>query len=247
MKRPVLILILISLCAHPLYSWDQKKATEKIQAARQKMSDLEYNFELKKYIPHDDYAEAVISLRKASLAIERKDYLHAYYHSSMSIVKTETTTISALARKANYEQLALEKDYYKKHQAPSKKAIDLSDIIAANLLKKADTYHRVLPDKNIFIKRKYRLSKRGKETMNKIAAVLKNHESAKIKIVGHSKYRDLKAYTRRKADYLKMYLAEEGIKPERIETIGLGNSEVMDTAIGFRRVNRVEIIITGIR
>ncbi len=44
-----------------------------------------------------------------------------------------------------------------------------------------------------------------------------------------------------------MYLAEEGIKPERIETIGLGNSEVMDTAIGFRRVNRVEIIITGIR
>ncbi len=247
MNKITVILILLFAFLSPLFSWDQKNATSRIQEAQKKMSDLEYNFELKKYIPHDDYAESVISLRKASLAIEKKDFINAYYHSSMSIVKTETTTISALATKANYEKLSLERDFYKENQAPAEKKPDLLDIIEANLLKKGDIYRRVFPDKNIFVKGKYILNDFGQDSFQKIAVVLKNHKEARIKIIGHSQYRDLRAYTKRKAGFLKMFLVEAGIDDERVETLGVGNSEVMDTAVGFRRVDRTEVLITGIK
>jgi len=240
----VLFIVLIS--AGPLFSWDKKLSTTELQIAQKKMSDLEYNFELKKFIPHDFYAEAVISLRKAGLAMEKKDYLNAYYHSSMAIVKTETTTVVALVRKTRETLTKLEIDHLKKQKSKKTKKSTANEIIDANLLKKGNAYRIVFPDKNIFVSGKYTLNEFGEESLYKLVKVLEKFKKSTVKIAGHSKYRDLKHYTKRKADFIRKFLAESGIDEERISTVGAGNHEAMDTAVGFRRVNRIEIVISGI-
>lgn len=248
MKKTILITLIIFSSLSPLFSWDEKKATSEIQLAQKKMSDLEYNFELKKFIPHDFYAEAVISLRKARLAMEKKDFENAYYHSSMAIVKTETTTVAALVRKTEEERKKLEIEFLRNNQQKEvKKEPVATEILEANLLLKGDLFRIVLPDKNIFRKRSYRLSSDGKDSLEKIIRVLEKFDNANVKIAGHSRHRDLRNYTKRKADFIKKFFIEAGINEGRITTVGAGNHEVMDTAIGFRRVDRVEILISGIK
>ena len=246
MKNIPVVLFIVLITAGPLFSWDQKLSTAELQLAQKKMSDLEYNFELKKFIPHDYYAEAVISLRKAGLAMEKKDYLNAYYHSSMAIVKTETTTVFALVRKTREALTKLEIDHLKKQKPKIVKMPTANEIIDANLLKKGNVYRVVFPDKNIFVSGKYTLNEFGKESLYKLVGVLEKYKKATIRIAGHSKNRDLKYYTKRKADFIRKFLAESGIDEGRISTVGVGNHEAMDTAVGFRRVNRIEIVISGI-
>jgi len=246
MKKIITASFIVLIAAAPLFSWDQKLSTTEIQLAQKKMSDLEYNFELTKFIPHDYYAEAVISLRKARLAMEKKDYLNAYYHSSMAIVKIETTTVSALVRKTKEELTKLEIEHLKKQKPKIVKKPASNEIIDANLLKKGNVYRIVFPDKNIFVSGKYTLNEFGRESLQKIVKVLEKFNKSTVTIAGHSKHRDLKNYTRRKADFLKKFLSESGIAGERISTVGAGNHEAMDTAVGFRRVNRIEIVISGI-
>ncbi|MCU0848001.1 MAG: hypothetical protein MUD12_08965 [Spirochaetes bacterium] len=129
------------------------------------------------------------------------------------------------------------------------KKIDLKEynsIISANLIKKGPIYKIELYDKNIFRKSNFKLNDYGVGALNKIVKVLIEYPECKIKIVGHSRDFDYKNYSKYKAKVVSGYLLKNKIDSQRISYMGIGNKEVMDTHLGFRRVDRVEIIVSGI-
>jgi len=246
-QRIILSFCLIFIFSTNLMAWNKNKSILMIQEAESMVNDLDYNYELKEFIPHDEYSEAVISIRSARIQFDKDNFKMAYFYAAISIVKIETTSIIAKARKARYEKLSLERDYYRDHQAITEKSTAPgNEIVDAGLLKKDNVYRTIMLDKRIFTQKGYRLTKSARNQLDRIAAVLEKHPQAGIKIVGHSSYRDLKYYTRRKAESIKNYLISKGTTTDRISVIGLGNTEAMDTAVGYRRIDRIEIIITGI-
>ena len=68
-----------------------------------------------------------------------------------------------------------------------------------------------------------------------------------MKIVGHTAESDYNEYSKQKADIIAKYFYGKNIPSDRIEIMGLGNKEVIDTHLGFRRVDRIEFILAAPR
>jgi outer membrane protein OmpA-like peptidoglycan-associated protein len=93
----------------------------------------------------------------------------------------------------------------------------------------------------------YKISSEGKERLDKIIKVLSAYPNYKMKIVGHTSEQDHNDYSKQKADIIAKYFYEKNVTADRIEVIGLGNKEVLDTYLGYRRVDRVEFILSALK
>ncbi len=245
----VLLSILIS--RNIAYAWDEASCRKLIEKADSTVSTIDNNYEIRDFLPHDFYSEAVINIRMSRWEMDNEEYELAFFYVSTALVKLETARIYAEARKLERDILIYERNYYrvmksKNDKIPVKTTGDLSEIIEANLRKKGNIYRIEILDKNLFEKRRFRLSKRGLKTMEKVIRVLEKYGNSKLKIVGHTSFTDYKNFSERKSKRLKKFLIANNINGGRISAIGAGNRIVMNTAIGFRRIDRVELIISGI-
>jgi len=226
-----------------IYAWDKQKVIDVIRDAESLTNSVDQDYEIKEFIPYDYYSEALVNVRNAKNEMKKKQYKIAYCYASISMIKLKTAIVIADTRKKIYTKLLVEKNYYKKNTGDK----NLMNIIEANLLKKGPVYTIQLPDKNIFKKNSYILNKRGKKYTDRIYNVLEAYPESKIKIVGHTGTFDMRNYSKTKARKIASFFQKKGIDRNRIEYIGAGNRIVLNTPLGFRRVNRIEIIISGIK
>ncbi len=233
------------------FAWDKGSCKKLIEKADNAIVNIDNNFDIKDFLPFDYYTESIINIRNARKEMENEEYELAFFYTSIALVKLETARIYAEARKIERDILIYERNYYrvmknKNDKEPVKTTSDLSEIIEANLQKKGNIFRIEILDKNLFEKRRFRLSKRGLKTMEKIIRVLEKYGNSKLKIVGHTSFTDYKNFSERKSKRLKKFFIANNINGDRISAIGAGNRIVMNTAIGFRRIDRVELIISGI-
>ena len=244
MNRLVLSFILVLAACLPAFAWNKNKAILMIQEAQSMIQDIDSDYELKEYIPFDEYSEAIISIRSAQIEYDKENYPRSYFYAAISIVKIETTKIMATTRKLRYEKLVYECDFYKKNSKNGSKIS--SSLLTSGLVYDENTFRKVIADRYLFSGKNNSVSASGRKQLDPVIAVMKEYPAAKIKIVGHTSFFDNRHYSLKKAETATDYLANNGIEKDRIEAIGLGNAVVLDTALGYRRVDVIEIIITGI-
>ncbi len=246
MKR-FLTLIFIPFFALTLLADDRDATIKQIQDAESAMIELEKNIEVSRFIPYDIYNDAVVNTITARNLLKEKKLNNAFYYATLSLIKIRTAEIKAKTRMLKYKIIEYERDYYKNSGAHVKSTGNESAIVDANLFKKGNALRRELTDSDILNQKGTRLSKYGKESLDSIAKVLKLYPSSVISIIGHTSYSDPRKNSLKKARFISAYIKKHGIENKRIKVAGLGNKVVMKTPIGFRRINRVEIIITGIQ
>ena len=122
-------------------------------------------------------------------------------------------------------------------------------IVGASLKKKGRSYVAQIEDKHLFKRRSLKLVDKGEAVLNKILQVTKLYPEAKLLIKGHTRYRDRdNKKSKQKADKIsEYYVMTKGVKESRIEVKGVGNQEPMEVGGRDRKVDRVEIIITGVK
>jgi outer membrane protein OmpA-like peptidoglycan-associated protein len=88
--------------------------------------------------------------------------------------------------------------------------------------------------------------------LNRLVTFLNNYPSRTVMIEGHTDSVGADDYnfelSRRRADSVRAYLAGQGIAPDRLTTVGLGESVPVaenDSAAGRQRNRRVEVIIAN--
>jgi len=93
-----------------------------------------------------------------------------------------------------------------------------------------------------------KLSSASNESLNKVAAVLKNNPDVKIKIEGHTDNaeKDADNLSTQRAEAVKTYLVSKGVNVEKIKVEGSGSTTPIadnNTAAGKTKNRRVEIKI----
>lgn len=96
----------------------------------------------------------------------------------------------------------------------------------------------------------YKLRSTTKEDLEEMASTLKKYEDTNILIEGHTDAQGSEAYNQElseeRAESVSKYLADLGVKPGRVSTIGYGESQPVasnDTASGRQENRRVEVAI----
>ncbi len=245
-----------------VYGWNKKTSIEKIAKAKALLNSLSDNEGLAPFIPFKEYSEAFINAIIAQNELNKSNFTLAYYYASIAEIQTETLKVIAEKNSYKHKKIILERDYFKK-TAQNKKCkeqtktqnkdttvsvkINVKVLLESNLKKKGDIFRIEFLDRYILTRWKRYPSEKGKRELSKIIDILNAFPKSKIIIVGHSSYFDLYHYSKRKAYVITKYLIDNGIAKNRITTYGLGNSEVMKTPWGYRRLNRIEILIKGIK
>jgi hypothetical protein len=245
MKKLLLIMTMLSaLIAIPAFPSPKEDAVNIINNAETIEKNLEINQELNAYYPFDVFSRAILDVTKARNYLDDKKYSEAYYHGSMATVRLEIARLVAQARLIRYQKMKLLSDLC----GSGARSNALMD---ANFFKKGPVFRAVLFDRQVFLKKNnrifYQLDLSGKDKLGKIIKVMLAYPKCKLKIAGHSDEVDNSEYTRRKAEVVLKYFLEKNVPPDRIEAVGMGNKEVMETHLGYRRVSRVEFILTGLK
>ncbi len=251
--KKIFILILITFAIPKIvFSWDKEKTLEVIKKSEILMMELDNDINLQEHIPYNFYTEAIINIRNSRTHLDNKEYNLAYFYSSISIIKLETASFFAKARKNRIQKIILENNYYKKNAQKGKVTEDKYEpgnykfITYANLFRKDNIYRNEILDNDLFNKTSYLINNKGKMYLDKTIEVMKKFSNTKIKIIGHSSFNDYNKNSEKKSLAIKNYFIYNGIEAIRIETIGAGNRIPMNTPIGFRRIDRIEMIISGI-
>ncbi len=248
-KKIFTVLIIVISSQYSLFAWDAGKVKKSIQKAESYISEIESNIHLKEFIPYEYYSSAVVNIRNARNELLKKEYNVAYFYSEVAYIKLKAAYYFAKARKIRFDEIVYERDHYKNN----KKYLDnrasdsnLRYIIEANLFKKNNIFKIEFLDKEIFTGSRLRISSHGKLLIDRIIKVLTAYKKCRVKLVGHSGFNDFKKISGYKARIIKRYMTEKGIDPDRIDAFGAGNRIVMKTPLGYRRINRIEIIVSGI-
>jgi hypothetical protein len=229
-----------------LFAFTKEEAVNAIKNAENLENRIKTDTALGPHVPYDLYSEAALNLSSARTMLDDRDYSEAYYFASMSAVRFETACLTAQARQARYQRLSL----LGEQRGEDRKADD-STLGDSHMVKKGDVYHTWLYDWQLFIVKNrrvtYKLNPEAKEHLDSIVSLLQSYPGAKLKIVGHMAVPDYRDYSRKKAEIVARYFIEKKIPTERLEIIGVGNREVMETYVGYRRVSRVEFILTDVK
>ena len=171
-------------------------------------------------------------------------YNDALYNAKEATIRFEIASLTAQSRSARHQRMNLISE-------KCSTGIMTNPVMDAQFFKKGDVFRANAYDRQIFTVRKnhvyYTLSSGGKEKLDKIVRVLAAYPDYRMKIVGHTAGSDYNEYSRQKADIVAKYFYGKNISSDRIEIMGLGNKEVLDTHLGFRRIDRVEFILTAPR
>jgi len=224
-----------------LFAFTEEEAREQIRKSQQLLIQIDNNLKLRPYIPYDIYSDALVELLDARKYFRDKNFVTAYYKASMARVKFETLPFLAEAREIRDRIVIMERDQYKKQSKTVKKDVLLS------FEKKGNNYRKVMLDRNLFRGGAYTITKVGKDDLNEVISVLKADSGISAVIAGHTSFRDTKGVSAYKAGIVSQYLQKNGIDPSRIKVYGVGNTEVMDTPWGYKKIDRIEIILQGIR
>jgi len=242
---PIIILCIL-LTQINVGATNREDVEEFISKAESIMNEMENNSAMKKYIPFDIFSEALLYIIYARNQLEEKSYDASYFYATLSIIKFETASILAQANKYDYDLLVKERDHYKSQGGGNKKMNEkIITLLEANLEKIGSFYRAQYLDKYIFSKKNI-IKDIGKERLNSIIRIMHINPHSTATIVSHSAEPDNKNHTKMKSDIVKQYFVSKGIEPDRLETIGLGNREIMETNLGYKKVNRIEIVIKGI-
>ncbi|MCP4137242.1 MAG: OmpA family protein [bacterium] len=249
-KRSIFFIIIVLSSLNPLFAWNKRNASQMIDKASSIISSMDQNAELKEYYPYDLYSESINDITKSQVQMDDSNYEAAYYFASVAIIKLEATMIFAESRKLRQAKLIHEKNYYKQKASKVVKIKPGSSptryLIEANLTQKGNFYRIELLDKYLFKRRTHKFINKGSASLNKIVRVLRAYPESTIKIIGHTGKYDLQKYSARKARAVSEFFINADIAEKRVDFAGIGNKVVMDTPLGFRRVDRVEIIISNI-
>lgn len=238
------ILAAFILLEGPAFPEIQDDAAQALANADAFAKNIELNKDLGPYLPLEIYDTARADAAKARMFLNDKDYVAAYYHASIAAIGFETAIIKAQAKmmRGQAERLS------SRHRNESN---DESSLTKAKFEKKGNTYRTMIYDGQLFNGKKnpkhYTFLKNGKKRLDEICSMIKAHPAWRLKVVGHTAGHDRGDYSLRKAAAVKKYFIDNAIEPERIDSIGLGNKEVMATSRGYRRVDRIEFIITGLQ
>ncbi len=231
---------------------------QEIEKAELLSNDIEGNRELAPFIPYDVYSDALIQLVYARNMLQSNQLVTALFYAKSSYISFKAALALAEAKRLKFDTVEIERDYFKSRTAGKEtkpyysddKRIappsDAAPLIDANLHRINSAYRIQFSDRNLFHDKRFVLHDQGKNSLDKIIRVLKIYPKSSIKIVGHTSSYDYKGYSSRKAGVVADYLKNHDIGPERITRYGMSNREVTDTYYGFRRVDRVEVVITGI-
>jgi outer membrane protein OmpA-like peptidoglycan-associated protein len=183
-----------------------------------------------------------VSLERARVALNDGKYNDAAYNASDASIRFEIASLVAQARAARYERMKLLGD-------SCTAGIMTNPVMDAQFFKKGEVFRANIYDRQVFVIKKdhvyYTISSDGKEKLDKIVKVLNSYPNYKMKIVGHTSEPDYNDYSKQKADVVAKYFYGKNISSDRIEIMGMGNKEVLDTHLGFRRVDRVEFILSA--
>jgi hypothetical protein len=237
----LIILCVLVLCAQAAYPANKDDASQKVAAAASLKNSLDTNSELSAFIPFDMYNAGSLSFERARSFFDDGKYNDALYHATEAAIRFEIAGITAQARSARSQRLALIGE-------SCTAGIMTNPVMDAQFFKKGDVFRSTLYDRQLFLIKKnhiyYKLSPEGKERLDRIIKVLNAYPNYGMKIVGHTAEADPDEYSKQKADVIAKYFFEKNISSDRIEIMGLANREVMDTHLGYRRVDRVEFILS---
>lgn len=217
-------------------------ASKKYNDAESMKRSLEARAELSAFIPFDMFNLGSVRLERARVYLNDGKYNDAAYNATEASIRFEIASLTAQARAARSEKMKLLSD-------SCTAGIMTNPVMDAQFFKKGDVFRANIYDRQVFVTKKdhvyYKISPEGKERLDKIIKVLGVYPNNKMKIVGHTAEPDHNDYSKQKADIIAKYLYEKNVTADRIEVIGLGNKEVFDTYLGYRRIDRVEFILSA--
>ena len=242
-------LVIIFLITLPVYSKDKNTSLQAIEQAENSLKTLDSLVDQKQYIPSDLYNDAVINIINARTQWEKDEFLSAYYLATVAFIKLESAKNYSMARDNKNKKLMLELESLRKQPAGNtiNNANILNAILDSGLTRKKDLFTITILDKNLFKGNDFKLSDDGIKRLSRIIEVIKLFPGCSVKIAGHSSSFDYKDYTKYKAEAVLKYIVSSGINSKSISASGIGNNEVMETPIGYKRLDRIEIIISGIK
>ncbi|HOD16189.1 MAG TPA: OmpA family protein [Spirochaetota bacterium] len=243
-KAPFYILILMMIFTLAANASPKDDATNKVAEAESMRKSLESNTDLSAFIPFDMFNMAASSSVKARNLLDNGKYADALFYAREAVLRFEIASLTAQARAARANRMILLSE-------KCSTSIMSNPVMDAQFLKKGDVFRANIYDRQIFTVKKghvyYTLSTEGKSRLDKIIKVLAEYPNYRMKIVGHTAESDYNEYSKQKADIIAKYFYGKNIPSDRIEIMGLGNKEVIDTHLGFRRVDRIEFILAAPR
>ncbi len=243
-KAPLYLLALFLVFTLAAHAAPKDDASQKVAEAESLKRSLGSNNELSAFIPFEMYSQASESTERARSLLGDGKYQDAIYYAREATIRFEIASLTAQARSARHQRMKLISN-------ASSSVITTNPMMDAHFFKKGDVFRANVYDRQVFVVKKdhvyYTLSSDGKERLDRIIKVLATYPNYKLKIVGHTAGSDYNDYSKQKADIVAKYFFRKNISADRIEIIGLGNKEVMETHLGFRRVDRVEFILSAPR
>ncbi len=222
-------------------------AKDDIGMAHKVQKKLHKKGNLQPFIPYKNYHDGAKYLDKAAHEYDdEENYEIASYYAILAFVEFEIAKNVAQARLYKHKLLIAERDEYKN---AAKNEMLKAAIAGANLVKTGRVYIANIEDKNLFKSRSLKLLPKGEAVLNKILQVTKLYPESKLLIKGHTRYRDRdNKRSKQKADKIsEYYVMTKGLDEIRLNVKGVGNQEPMEVRGKDRKVERIEIIITGVK
>lgn len=221
-------------------------ARDDISRAKKLEKKLKSDKNLQEYIPYQNYHDGINYLKSAARQYDdESEYEIASYYGVLSRIEFEIAKMVAETREYRHKILLAERDEYKN---AAKAEMLKAAIAGARLVKKGKAYFTNIEDKLMFKSRSLKLLDKGEDVLNKIYQVTKLYPESKLFIKGHTRYRDRdNKKSRLKADKIaEFFIMTKGVEESRIDVKGIGDQEPMEVSGRDRKVDRVEIIITGV-
>ncbi len=255
MKKFLSLLIMLTLSSPSfitvLYASIKSEAREEIREAKELLKKIERTKKFQEFIPHRNYHDAKVFLDTAIYQFEEeREYEEAALYGVLARVELETTLTITMTRLANYYRFQIENELLKKLASKaSRLAARKITIIEAKLQKTAKGYKGILLDSIIFKKGSLNLTHEGIVILNRIYNALQISPRSRIQIIGHTRLNDTNnVISNKKANSVSNYLIKiKKLRKWRISAKGIGKDQPMEINDQMRTVDRIEIIITGIR
>jgi hypothetical protein len=238
--RIITTAFMLALVPCGLMAFTEDNAKNQIRRAQILLIQIDNNLNIRPYIPYDIYGDGLVELLEARKLFSENKFPRAFYKAAMATIKFETLEIMAEAREVRHRVLVIERDRCKK--APS---YESDDDRPSLFTKKGDTRRAILLDSRILAVTGHALSTEGIKILDEVAdTITRSGSGIRIVIAGHRGPKDPAQFALYKARLVARFLQDKGVAAERMDLYGV-DDEVMETPWGFKKVGRVEIILTG--
>ncbi len=245
-KRTFIIAFLLLASFRTGWGMEKGDVETLIQKAESVLTEIDKNTGMKKFYQADSYSDALLHIIYARNQLEDGLYNSAYFYANLSIIKLEIASVAAEAVKYEYDLIVKQRDSCM-NISKARISGDVFDaMLESGFEKKGDVYRTQFLDEYIFSKKRTSLDNFGKERIDRIIYIMSRFPKCSATIVSHSAEYDARDYTGRKASVVADYFTSKGISAVRLKGIGLGNREAMETNLGYRKADRIEIILRDI-